>query len=55
MAGLSDAKNDDVFELDPKRERDDDPGTLTPAGAECNGVFIGVEDDGVFRPDDPKI
>lgn len=51
-AGLSDAKNDEVFELDPKRERDadnpDDPALpLAP-------TFIGLDEvDGVLRPDEP--
>lgn len=52
-AGFNDAKNDDVFELEPNRERDDDEVDDPPLAA--LPTFIGLDDDvdGVFRPDDP--
>lgn len=50
-AGFNEAKNDDVFELDPKRERDDDepdePALPLAATIELDEV------DGVLRPDEP--
>lgn len=49
-AGFNDAKNDEVFELEPKRERDDELDELLPLAP----AFNGDEDvDGVLRPDDP--
>lgn len=53
-AGFNDAKNDDVFELEPKRDRDDDvPDELALPLAV---TFIGLDDDvdGVLRPDEPS-
>lgn len=52
-AGFNDAKNDDVFELDPKRDRDDDEPD-EPA-LPLAPTFIKLEDvDGVLRPDEPN-
>lgn len=54
-AGLSDAKKDDVFELLPKRERDDDDEPEEPLVLPLGiAGFVGVADDGgVFRLDEP--
>lgn len=46
-AGFKDAKNDEVFELEPKRDLDDPEELLVPAAADE------PDDDGVFRPDEP--
>lgn len=52
-AGFNDAKNDDVFELDAKRERDDDE--LDDPALPLAPTFIKLEDvDGVLRPDEPN-
>lgn len=40
-AGFNEAKNDDVFEFEPKRDRDDDD------------VVVVLDELGVFRPDVP--
>lgn len=49
-AGFNEAKNDEVFELDPKRERDDDE---PDEPALPLAATIELEVDGVLRPDEP--
>lgn len=50
-AGFSDAKNDEVFELEPKRDRDEPDELLPPAAADDEPP---EDDDGVLRPDEPS-
>lgn len=50
-AGFNEAKNDDVFDDEPKRERDDEPDELLPLAP---AAFSGVDEvDGVLRPEEP--
>lgn len=50
-AGFNDAKNDDVFDDEPKRERDDEPDELLPLATALSGVD---DVDGVLRPEEPS-
>lgn len=53
-AGFNDEKNDDVFELEPIRERDDDDPEEPAPLLTTTLAVVADEDDGVFRPEEPK-
>lgn len=56
-AGFNDAKKDDAREFEPKRERDDDEPAdelVLPPATTFGGVDSALDDDGVFRPEEPE-
>lgn len=52
-AGFNDAKNDEVFELEPNRERDEDEPDDPPLALAPTFIELLDEVDGVLRPDEP--